>query len=163
SSAILTFTLNDQTINKDQKINVGNTEYINLPINESVIKTNGNDLKISFEWTNDKNDDETSQLLAIKKMEINGENINLESIDVPYISDLGRVMGYKYNNWGGTNKDLWKTWHIHTQVYERIPDFWWLRSFYYWDIPNIPFIILIILDILLIIYYFKKIVKDTSN
>jgi hypothetical protein len=100
-------------------------------------------------------------LVAIKKITINDTNVNLESIDVPYVSDIGRATGYKYLNWGGSNKDPWKTWQIHTQVYERTPDFWWIKSLYYWDVPVSPFMILLALNVFSL-YYFTRKLKNIS-
>ena len=79
-------------------------------------------------------------------MWINDKLINKEYISVPYISELGpKTAGIVYKNWGGTNTDPWLSWNIHTQVYERAPDLWWLRPAYYWDINIKPLIALFIL------------------
>lgn len=79
----------------------------------------------------------TAQILGLYSFQINDIPQNLESITVPYVSGLGpKILGLKYNNWGGENKDPWKAWDIHTQTFERLPDFWWLRNLYYWDIPK---------------------------
>ncbi|MDO8573479.1 MAG: hypothetical protein Q7R77_01885, partial [Candidatus Daviesbacteria bacterium] len=57
--------------------------------------------------------------------------------DLPYYSPLGPAMvGAKYNTYGGTITDPWRFWDLHTQIYERTPDFWWIKSIYYWDYPQ---------------------------
>jgi len=79
------------------------------------------------------------QILGMISFSINGDKVNTESLDFPYISKLGfPVTGLRYSNWGELDKDPWKTWNIHTQIYERVPDFWWVKPLYYWDIPKMP-------------------------
>lgn len=86
---------------------------------------------------------------GLQFFDINGQRVNMESIDVPYISALGPTNAKaSYKNWGGINKDPWKTWHIHTQMYERIPDFWWIRNLYYWDVPKSWILLMFSLNLL---------------
>ena len=94
-----------------------------------------------------------SQILGLISFSINGSEVNTESLDFPYISALGFPMtGVKYANWGGVERDPWKTWHIHTQIYERVPDFWWFKFLYYWDVPKVPIFLLLTSLIFLTIY-----------
>lgn len=112
-----------------------------------------------------------SQILSIISFSINGKEINKESLDFPYVSPLGPAMtGIEYKNYGGddeqsssSNKDPWKTWHIHTQIYERVPDFWWFKFLYYWDVPKTPIFLLFTLLVLSSIYFgFKttRLIRD---
>lgn len=95
--------------------------------------------------------------LAITQMKINDTLVNLESIDVPYMSDLGPILtNSNYTNWGKTNNSPWLSWHIHTQVYERTPDLWYLTPLYYWDIPKKPFLVMFLLNLIALIYLAKK-------
>lgn len=101
------------------------------------------------------------QILGMISFSINGQEINKESLDFPYVSSLGPVMmGVKYNTYGGKITDPWRFWELHTQVYERTPDFWWMTYLYYWDIPKISLILLFIGSILAFVYFSLKTFKS---
>lgn len=158
SSAEINVLLNNKELRGGKTvIRAGKSETIQYTdIKDKVVETNN--LQIDVRFSRDDVTKQKSQLVAIKAMSINSVPVNLESIDVPYISDLGpAIMNVEYKNWGGINKDPWKTWHIHTQIFERTPDFWWIRPLYYWDIPNKPFIFAFIANTILVIYFGKKI------
>jgi len=106
----------------------------------------------------------TKQILGLQSFDINSQRQNLESIDVPYVSALGpKIAGVTYQNWGGTNTDPWKAWDIHTQVFERLPDFWWIRNLYYWDIPKVWIVIPFILNLAIFILAAIKLKKEVSR
>lgn len=103
-----------------------------------------------------------SQILGLIAMSINDEEVNKESLDFPYISSLGPPLtGKKYQNYGGVETDPWKSWDIHTQMYERLPDFWWIRNLYYWDIPKVFILLPFAGIILMCIFTGYKIYKYT--
>ena len=103
---------------------------------------------------------QNKQILGLQSFDINGQRQNMESIDVPYVSSLGpKIAGANYQNWGGTNQDPWKTWHIHTQMFERLPDFWWIRNLYYWDIPKRWILIPFTLNLLFLVLFGYKLLQ----
>lgn len=100
---------------------------------------------------------ENKQIPGLVNMYINGKVINKEYIWVPYVSPLGpKMIGATYQNWGGVNSNPWLTWDLHTQTYERLPDFWWFRNMFYWDVPQKLFVILFIVDVSGIIFFGYK-------
>lgn len=105
-----------------------------------------------------------SQILGIISMQINGKEVNKESLDFPYVSNLGPVMtGKKYLTYGSLNSDPWKSWDIHTQIYERVPDFWWAKFLYYWDIPKLPLFLFFLMIVVLMIVSGGKTLRNLNN
>lgn len=147
----LDFTLNNDKLNEVPYIlKIGERKNIVLNINQSSLKNTNNILIIKSSYKNPEvlKARDNKQLPAIINMWINDKSINKEFISVPYISALGpKTTGISYKNWGSQNTDPWLSWNIHTQVYERTPDFWWMRPIYYWDVNKKPFILLLIADI----------------
>ncbi len=169
-SAKLQFILNDTPLlEKPAVISVTQRELIKLQVPEKILKPVGNNLLIDVSYpvpmeiiseVNDKLIEGRKQILGIMSFDINGKRQNLESIDVPYVSSLGPALtGFEYQNWGGTNQDPWKTWQIHTQAFERLPDFWWLRNLYYWDIPKQWILIPFTVNLLLLLFFGYKLKK----
>ena len=137
SSARLSFNLNKKPLSdKSIILEPKERKIINIDIPNNYIKASNNLLEVMVQFSDPNIQKEKLQILGLISMSINDRKVNLESIDTPYVSSLGPVMGAHYQNWGGTNKDPWKTWDIHTQTFERLPDFWWIRNLYYWDIPK---------------------------
>lgn len=136
SSAKLQFNLNNNTLlDKPLEIALGERKLVDVPINYNFLKENNNQLEIEVVY--DPPLKENTQISAIISYSINDRTVNLESLDFPYVSPLGPAMvGASYKNYGGLNKDPWKTWDIHTHMYERTPDFWWVKALYYWDYPR---------------------------
>ena len=147
-SARLSFNLNGQEIITDA-LKAGERKEIDLSTRSVAIKDSGNVLEIKTEYPG-KIFQDKKQLTAITGFSINGKPVNLESIDVPYYSSLGPAMvGAQYYTYGGKNTDPWKFWDVHTQMYERTPDFWWIKPFYYWDYPKGAFAVAFMLNIFL--------------
>lgn len=137
ASATLNFYLNNKPLPDQLTIfQPREKKIINLSIPGSYLVNTDNLLEIKVQYSDSLVEKEKSQILGMISMSVNDSNVNLESIDTPYVSNLGPAMGVSYRNWGGTNKDPWKYWDIHTQTFERLPDFWWIRNLYYWDIPK---------------------------
>lgn len=89
-----------------------------------------NNIEISVDFSDPGRQD----TIFIKHMVLASEDVNLESLDMPYV-DYGteqdprrKYFGVKTNNW-----DLWQ---LRSAIYENSFDLWWLRSFYYWDLPH---------------------------
>jgi len=111
---------------------------IEIPVDEKILINKDNLLEISSSFGDKKVEKGKTQIFAIISLVINKTGVNLESIDVPYVSILGpAMMGVTYQTYGGLIADPWKYWEIHTQMFERLPDFWWIRNLYYWDIPKV--------------------------
>jgi hypothetical protein len=132
------FLLNNTNLNlTPETLNVTERERITLEVKPDTLKPTNNNLVIETEFSETDIAEKQRQIVGLISIFINGDQVNLESIDIPYVSDLGpKLTGVEYKNWGGLDRDPWKYWHIHTQMYERLPDFWWARNLYYWDIPN---------------------------
>jgi len=140
SSAKLTFTLNGQKVTNDLvTLKVKERNIFNINIDSNLLKEKNNKLDINVEYEDKDVLKNKKQILGLIAFLINDIPINLESIDVSYISKLGPVTsGIKYENWGGENQNPWRFWDIHTQTYERLPDIWWIRNLFYWDVPKLP-------------------------
>ena len=143
-SAKVRFILNDvPLLEKPFKLDITQRELIKVSVKENLVMPKGNKLVIEVDFGNPIIITMAKQILGLQSFDINDTRQNMESIDVPYISVLGpKMTGDIYQNWGGENQDLWKIWDIHTQTYERLPDFWWIRNLYYWDIPKRPILLL---------------------
>jgi hypothetical protein len=138
ADAKVNFFLNGrQLFTKPATLKITERKIVELPIDALLLKAKGNELTINVEYTKERIFEDNKQILGILAVFINGQSQNLESINVPHVSPLSQKMtGAVYKNWGGTNKDPWKVWDIHTQTFERLPDFWWIRNLYYWDVPK---------------------------
>lgn len=145
SSAQIQLYLNNQQLLEEPEIlAVTERKILELPVRQEYLTNKDNLLVIDVSFETPDVLIKNKQILALIAFDINDRQVNLESIDVPYISNLGKPFtGKSYQNWGGTNEhssssnyDPWKSWHIHTQIYERLPDFWWVKNIYYWDIPK---------------------------
>jgi len=186
-SAVLNFNLNGKDLlDKDEVLSPSQEKVINLKIDGNLLKEKNNNLIINshFEskdginissgsYTDDpKNYTNKTvqpkkyipQILSIKSMSVNDRNVNLYRLNIPYVSALGpKMTSIQYQNWGGTNQDPWKTWNIHTQTFEKLPDLWWLRNLYYWDIPKKIIIALLLLNISLVVYSGHKLRQHVLN
>lgn len=175
--AVVKISLNNNILLQDKKLLPTERKLIELNIPENLLQDKSNKLQVNVEYdplSNESNqsvqnaykDDPSKyenknmqpkkyipQILGIISFLVNGEAINKESLDYPYVSTLGPALGgIKYSNYGGEEKDPWKSWHIHTQIYERVPDFWWFKFLYYWDIPKAFISLLFMSNILILIY-----------
>lgn len=162
--ATISFVLNEkQLLNKPVILKSDERKVINLLIDNSLLKPGKNEIVISINNDGKLSFEKSQQIIGIVAMYVNGARINLDTINVPFVSTLGpKTTNAVYRNWGGTNQDEWKPWNIHTQVYERTPDFWWLKGIYYWDIPKTPFILALVANICLISYFSMKVYKNTK-
>jgi hypothetical protein len=160
ASASLKFLLNNQPLLNEKPIILSAHErsLVKLPIKTIFLKPTNNQLLIHVEYDDPNVLKNNSQILGIINGTINDRPINLESIDVPYVSPLGpKMTGAVYQNYGGTNQDLWKTWNIHTQIFERVPDFWWAKTLYYWDFPKQWIFAIFAVNIVALFFFAKKV------
>ncbi len=137
-SAKIQFVLNNVPLLKEPfNLDLRQREQVKVPVGEGVVKPQDNRLMIEVNYGKNDVISAHKQILGFQSFDINGTRQNMESLDIPYVSPLGpKMTGVNYQNWGGTNKDPWKLWELHTQIFERVPDFWWLRNLYHWDIPK---------------------------
>lgn len=155
----LSFYLNGKKITTGENLKITERKRIRLALKESETTKKKNELIIIPNFENESILKNKTQIVGLLNMYINEDPINLESIDVPYVSQIGSTkILYKY--WGGKNTDPWRYWEIHTQIFERVPDFWWFKPLYYWDIQNKPFYILLGIDVFCVIYFGKKVLKQ---
>lgn len=163
SSAEVKFFLNQWQINASSNILLaGKRSDIEVTFPQYLLKEKNNQLLIDAKFTDSKvlyvnNRDLNKQLIALLGFYINGQPINLESLDFPYISTLGpKTNNITYQNYGGAFNNPWTSWMIHTQIFERTPDFWWIKFLYYWDVPKNFFLALFLINILGIIFFGRK-------
>lgn len=182
-SATLQVSLNGINLLKQEEMfKPTDKKIIDLNISQDLLKANNNQLiiKTAFNLDNTagKTPDDLSkyenktiqpkeyipQIIGLYSFSINDKPVNIESLNIPYVSDLGpKLAGVEYQNWGGENKDPWKTWNIHTQTYERLPDFWWFRNLYYWDIPKSFTLSLLALNLVGLIFAAIKLKKHLND
>jgi len=145
----LTFEINGQKIKPDvDSLKIGERKGISLNLEKVELREKGNILLIIADYKTGNIIDEDKQIAGLLNMWINDIPINKEFISVPYADQIGaQAYSAKYQYWGGEDRDPWLFWNLHTQVYERTPDFWWIKPLYYWDIPKRPFIILFLFNI----------------
>jgi hypothetical protein len=138
SSVTVTFKINENVdLQKTVILKPKERKTIEIPINENTLIKKENLIEISDSFKDKTVKEKKSQILAITFMATNDIGVNLESVNMPYVSPLGPAMtGVTYKAYGGLIVDPWKYWEIHTQMFERLPDFWWIRNLYYWDIPK---------------------------
>jgi len=136
--AKVSFSLNGKQLLKTPVVfKATERKTVDLTIDEQILKARGNELVIRIDYGETPIFRDNKQILGLLNMYIDGQSQNMESISVPNVSPLGpKITGAVYNNWGGTNKDPWMVWDIHSQTFERLPDFWWIRNLYYWDVPR---------------------------
>lgn len=161
-SAKINFSLNNHNLStKPYTLLTGERHTFELNIPETYLQPQ-NTLIIKPQFDNPKVS--SQHLIGLLAFKINNKFGNLESLDIPYIQTLDRdLYPNRYQNWGGSNQNLWKYWNIHTQIFERTPDFWWIRPFYYWDLPKKFFLLLFIINFSVVIYSGYRIFQYIKN
>jgi len=177
NSAILQFTLNNKILAKNtQVLKIAERKLIEIPIDKSMLQEKDNLLIIDVDYQAPQKIAEKivlpknrnlsllgskQQILGIISMSINNQNVNLESIDFPFVSGLGpTMMGITYGTYGGPGQDPWLPWYIHTQIYERTPDFWWIKPLFYWDYPKKLFAGLLGINLVGLCYFGLKMTQN---
>jgi hypothetical protein len=131
------------------------TLSINFP--DKILKTYGNVLTLNPVFSNPKALSEKSQIAGIVSMSINGKTVNMERINLPFVSDIARKNPSTYRSYGGDISNPWIIWELRTQVYERTPDFWWIKPLFYWDLPARLFLVLFLGNIFCLIIAGRKV------
>lgn len=151
-SASLRFVLNDTGLESENILSVGERKLVDVEVPQVLLRDKDNELVMEVAFDDPSVGLSKQQILGVISAQVNDKPINLESMDAPYVSSLGKAMGYEYKNWGGENLDPWKAWEVHTQMYERLPDIWWIRNLYYWDIPKGWIVSLLLLNLAVLSY-----------
>jgi hypothetical protein len=139
---------NHAVLNNPEIINVKERKNIHFSILSSILKTTNNQLHINITFPDELIQKNKLQSVELIELYINDVEQNIESLDVPYISQFGPKLAHiRYQNWGKQDKNPWTAWNIHSQIYERTFDFWWLKPIYYWDYPKKFFFSLFIINI----------------
>ena len=100
------------------------------------------------------------QVVFVTQAWVNDEYQNLNTIDYPYVSSISKsLLNIDYDYWGNKQKDPWSIWHMHSGVYEKTFDFWWLRPFQYWDLPKDFFAILFLFNFSCLIYFGVRVIR----
>ena len=163
SSARINFILNSKKLfDSDQIIGVNERKTIKIPIKRGLVKEKYNDLIVDVHFDDENVVKKHSQILGMISVFLNNKEVNKESIDVPYVSPFGpKMMGKVYKNFGaeGSIRTYWRSWDIHTQIFERVPDFWWSKAIYYWDFPKRIFLMLFIINFSSIIFFGYKVYR----
>jgi hypothetical protein len=150
------FYINNKKVSDAQILKIGERKKITVTTDSGDLKEKDNLLTIKTEQADYKSYFDKKQIIAIMDMYVNNNLVNIESIDVPYISKLGpAIMKTNYQNWGN-NSNPWISWIVHTQVVERTPFFWWLHPVYYWDIPSKPYIVLFVFNLVGLAYMARR-------
>jgi len=140
TSADLTvkFTVNGQNATAPAILKSSERKQIEIPMS-SVVREGENEMTIETIFPSDIYQT-TKQLAGLLDISINHEPVNIETLDIPYVSPLNsKMLGVDYTNYGKLKTDPWWLWSFRTQLFERVPDFWWFRSLYYWDLPQAAF------------------------
>lgn len=76
--------------------------------------------------------------MLLTNITIGSEVVNISSIDYPYVDygDQGKTDTFQHKYYGEVEDDLWKLWYMRSRIYEETLDLWWLRRYYYWDLPH---------------------------
>lgn len=161
SSAQINIYLNQKSIPiASSLLPIGKRTNLKINIPNSLLKEKDNQLLIDTHFDDKNIQKDHLQLIALLEFSINGYPMNIESLDFPYISTLGpKTNKILYQNYGGVLNNPWQSWMIHTQIFERTPDFWWIKFLYYWDVPKRFFLTLFIINIVGLIFFGKKTLK----
>ena len=155
-SAILNINTGD--ITEDYSIAAGSEEIIELNSNTDLFYISKN-----FEGTSSAVTPK-QQSIFVTQAWVNNEYQNLNTIDYPYVSPISKALfDIEYQYWGNKQTDPWSIWHMHSGVYEKTFDFWWLRPFQYWDLPKKFFILMFMTNIYLISYFGYKTFKSNID
>lgn len=164
SAAIINFNLNGTKLQKPLTLVVSQQVEYPILIDPNLLRDKDNELLIDTTFGNTQTVSEKSQILAIMNMKINDTPVNLESLDFPYVSDLSPALtGTKYKTYGNTITNPWKFWDIHTQVYEKTPDLWWIKPLFYWDLPKSFFLLLFLGNLFGLIFFAHKTISQIRN
>ncbi len=137
--------------NISQNIAVGTEKIIEIDTSSDLLS-----LSKSFIGTSSASIPER-QVVFITQAWVNNELQNLNTIDYPYVSPISRSLSnIEYLYWGYKQLDPWSIWHMHSGVYEKTFDFWWLRPAQYWDLPKDIFYSLLFINTFGIVYFGYK-------
>lgn len=101
------------------------------------------------------------QVVFVTQAWVNDQYQNINTISYPYVSPISKsISNIQYQYWGNQQTDPWSIWHMHSGVYEKTFDFWWLRPFQYWDMPKKLFALMFVIDVYLIIQFGYKSFKS---
>jgi len=93
-----------------------------------------------------------NQVVLLQAVQFDGTNIPLTAYTYPFGDTLNPALtSAKYRTYNlADSHDLWKLWHSRSRVYEQSLDLWWVRSYYYWDLPHRLFELLFLGNVLLL-------------
>lgn len=81
--------------------------------------------------------DSAKQKLFLTGITFNNQPVKLSAIDLPYVQPLmSKMTGQEYYYWGKTNTNAWDWWDYNSRIYQNSPDIWWLRMWFYRDLPH---------------------------
>lgn len=93
------------------------------------------------------------QVIYIKQLRINGEYVNLLSLDYPDVSPVNKKTSpISYRYYGDKNNDPWMLWYMRSGLVEWTFDFWWIKNLYIWDWPKAFFWTVLLIDCSVILF-----------
>ena len=140
--------------------NEGESEELLMMANEDFsykesipVMSGENKLSLLVDYENENKND----TIFIKSMSLDGINVNLGSLDMPYV-DVGtkKITGRKYY---GIKTNDWDSWYMRSAIYENTFDLWWIRDFYYWDLPHNLSLAILVMDLSVFIYTSNSLYK----
>ncbi len=146
-------------------------EFI-LETKNKTLKPYDNSLEIESEFIGTSSASiEKKQVLFLQILRINGEIQNIHTLDFPYISPVSQgISKIEYGYWGAKQQDPWVIWHMHSGIFEKTFDIWWLRPYHYWDLPKGFFAVLLGIILTSAVYFgintiviYKKSLKKSPS
>lgn len=164
SALLVDFALNNKHLKQSVNLKASERAVITIPVENNLLKNKDNILEINPVFEDPAVSISKFQIAGLFLLSVNGMAVNLESLDFPYVSRLGpSVTGRTYQTYGKEITDPWKFWDIHTQIYERTPDFWWIRPLYYWDLPGKLFLLLFLSNLFCLFYFGQKVFTQVKK
>jgi len=79
-----------------------------------------------------------NQVVLLQALQFDGNPIAIDSYTYPFGEVLTqKLTNSQYRTYDLAHKnDRWKLWHSRSRLYEQSFDLWWIRSYYYWDLPH---------------------------
>ena len=153
--AHLEFSINDQKLPTAVTIPIGKESEVKLDLSQTQFKNKNNILIIDKSFVSTTSAYlRNKQVVFLQILRINDQPQPIHTLDYPYVSPISqRLFDAKYQYYGNEKTDRWAIWHMHSGIFERTFDFWWLRPFHYWDLPKKLFAVLLAIDFFGIAYF----------
>lgn len=158
-AARLVVSVNDSIVSDEVEIPIETEKEIKLKLDSSQLNATGNLLKIDKMFVSTTSAFlKNKQVVFLQILRINGLPQPIDTMNYPYVSPVSqKLFGATYRYFGQEQVDPWTIWHMHSGIYEKSFDFWWLRPLHYWDMPKSFYGVLLFLNIAGMAFWGKKI------